>query len=158
MAKKRSATWRGCVLLLLGFVAGLGLSATAQAQISVIVAKSAKLDANDLKKSEVKEIFTGNKLKWTDGNKIQVVDQAESDLGEKFYREVLGKSLLQVRRHWTRLVLSGQASAPLQFSSDKLVKKAVAGNPYAIGYIASAALDGSVKEILRLHVEELKTK
>lgn len=158
MAKKRLATWRGRALLLLGFVAGLGIPATAHAQISIVVAKSAKLDSNDLKKSEIKEIFTGNKLKWADGNKIQVIDQAESNIGEQFYQEVLGKSLIQVRRHWTRLLLSGQASAPLQCSSDKIVKKAVAGSPHAIGYIATGALDDSVKEILRLPFEDHKAK
>jgi ABC-type phosphate transport system substrate-binding protein len=148
--KNRFATWKGFALLLTGLMLGVGRVETARAQISIVVAKAAKLDSNDVKKAELKAIYTGNKLKWSNGNKIQVVDQAETGLGKKFYDLVLGKTLSQVRSQWTKLMLSGQASAPVQCSSDKAVKKIVASNPSAIGYIASSALDDSVKEILRI--------
>lgn len=148
--EKRFATWKGFTLLLLGFMLGVGNYGLAQAQISIIVSKSAKLDSNDVKKADVKTIYTGNRLKWSNGNKIQVVDQAETGVGKKFYDLVLGKTLNQVRSQWTKLILSGQASAPVQCPSDKAVKKIVAGNPHAIGYIAASALDDSVKEILRI--------
>ncbi len=148
--EKRFATWKGFALLLLGFMFGLGNYDLAQAQISIIVSKSAKLDSNDVKKADIKTIYTGNRLKWPSGNKIQVVDQAETGVGKKFYELVLGKTLNQVRSQWTKLILSGQASAPVQCPSDKVVKKVVAGSPHAIGYIASSALDDSVREILRI--------
>lgn len=151
--EKRFATWRGLALLLLGFVFGLGNHGTALAQISVIVAKSAKLDSNDVKKAELKTIYTGNKLRWSNGNKIQVVDQAETGVGKKFYDRVLGKTLNEVRRQWAKLMLSGQASPPMQCPSDKTVKKVVANNPNAIGYVATSALDDSVKEILRIETK-----
>jgi ABC-type phosphate transport system substrate-binding protein len=125
----------------------LMIAASAPAQISVIVAKSAEVKAT---KAEVKEIFTGAKLKWPDGKKIQVVDQPDTELGKKFYDLVIGKSANQVRRQWTKLLLSGQAAAPLKQPSDKNVKKIVAGNPNAIGYIATSALDDSVREIFRV--------
>lgn len=150
---KRFATWKGFALLLMGFLFGLGNMDAARAQISIVVAKTAKLDSNDVKKSEIKAIYTGNKLKWSNGHKIQVVDQAETSLGKKFYELVLGKTLNQVRSQWTKLMLSGQASAPAQCPSDKVVKKFVASNPNAIGYIASGALDNSVKEIWRLEMK-----
>ena len=148
--KNRFATWKGFALLLTGLMIGLGNVETAHAQISIVVAKAAKLDSNTVKKAELKAIYTGNKLKWSNGNKIQVVDQAETGLGKKFYDLVLGKTLNQVRSQWTKLMLSGQASAPTQCPSDKMVKKIIAGNPNAIGYIASSSLDDSVKEILRI--------
>lgn len=150
---KRFATWKGFALLLMGFMIGLGNLDAAHAQFSIVVSKAAKLDSNDVKKNELKAIYTGNKLKWSNGNKIQVVDQAETSLGKKFYALVLGKTLNQVRSQWTKLMLSGQASAPAQCPSDKVVKKLVAGNPNAIGYIASSALDDSVKEIWRLEAK-----
>jgi ABC-type phosphate transport system substrate-binding protein len=140
------------------FVAAAGSAALilvmgvpAPAQISVIVAKATEAKAN---KAEVKEIFTGAKLKWANGNKIQVVDQPDTELGKKFYDAVIGKSANQVRRQWTKLLLSGQAAAPLKQPSDKNVKKIVAGNPNAIGYIATDALDDSVREILRVEKEK----
>jgi ABC-type phosphate transport system substrate-binding protein len=129
----------------------LAMAVSAPAQISVIVAKSTEAKAN---KAEIKEIFTGAKLKWPNGSKIQVVDQPDTELGKKFYDVVIGKSANQVRRQWTKLLLSGQAAAPLKQPSDKNVKKIVAGNPNAIGYIATSALDDSVREILRIEKEK----
>ncbi len=151
--EKRFTKWRGLALLLFGLVFGLGNHGVAQAQISIIVAKSAKLDSNSMKKAELKIIYTGNKLRWSNGNKIQVVDQAETGLGKKFYDHVLGKTLNEARRQWAKLMLSGQASPPVQCPSDKTVKKVVAGNPNAIGYIATGALDESVKEVLRIELK-----
>ncbi len=151
--KKRFATWKGLALLLVGLGLGWGNVETAQAQISIVVSKNAKLDSNDVKKAGLKAIYTGNQLKWSNGNKIQVVDQAETSLGKKFYDLVLGKTLNQVRSQWTKLMLSGQASAPVQCVSDKAVKKIVANNPYALGYIASSAVDESVKELFRIAVK-----
>jgi len=123
----------------------------ALAQISIVTAKSAKLDSNAVSKSALKEIYTGAKLKWADGNKIHVVDQADTETGKKFYSAVIGKSVNEVRKQWTRLLLSGQASAPLKCPSDKIVKKVIAANPNAIGYIDTSALDDTVKEILRIN-------
>lgn len=63
---------------------------------------------------------------------------------------ILGKSLNEMRKQRAKLTLSGQAAPPLQCASDKFVKKIVAGNPNALGCFATGAMDGSVKEILRL--------
>jgi len=127
-----------------------GSAPSAVAQISIVAAKSAKLDSNSVNKAEVKAIYTGNRLKWADGSKIHVVDQAETEVGKKFYANVIGKSVNEARKQWTKLLLSGQASAPLKCLSDKAVKKVVASNPKAIGYISTRALDETVKEILRI--------
>ncbi|MGH7601079.1 MAG: hypothetical protein ACREOI_32375 [bacterium] len=137
------ATWGAALIL--------AMAVSAQAQISVIAAKSTEAKAT---KTEVKEIFTGVKLKWPNGNKIQVVDQPDTELGKKFYDMVIGKSANQIRRQWMKLLLSGQAAAPIKQPSDKNVKKIVAGNPNAIGYIATSALDDSVREILRIDKEK----
>jgi ABC-type phosphate transport system substrate-binding protein len=138
-----AAAWCAALILV--------MAASAPAQISVIVAKASEVKAT---KAEVKEIFTGAKLKWPNGNKIQVIDQPDTELGKKFYDLAIGKSANQVRRQWTKLLLSGQAAAPLKQPSDKNVKKIVASNPTAIGYIATSALDDSVREILRIEREK----
>jgi ABC-type phosphate transport system substrate-binding protein len=129
-----------CCLFLIGIPA-------ASAQISVIVPKSASVK---ITKAEIKEIFIGAKLKWPNGNKIQVSDQPDTAIGKMFYEKVIGKSANQVRTQWAKLSLSGQATAPLKYPSDKAVKKAVTSSPHTIGYIASSALDDSVQEILRI--------
>jgi ABC-type phosphate transport system substrate-binding protein len=117
------------------------------AQISIIVAKSSTQTAT---KEQAKEYFSGVQFAWPNGAKIQVVDQAESDRGKAFYESFVGKSVHQVRLQWTKLVLSGQAVGPKKAGDDAAVVKMVAEDPNAIGYVASSAVDGSVKEIVRV--------
>ena len=123
------------------------MAASAEAQISIVVAQSSSQKAS---KDELKEIFSGARLTWSNWNKIQVVDQPESEVGKKFYDGFVGKSVIQVRTQWTKLVLSGQAGAPTKCADNDAVKKAVSSNPNAVGFISSSALDGTVKEILRV--------
>jgi ABC-type phosphate transport system substrate-binding protein len=152
MTTTRIASWIRVVPFVLMFTLCAG-GRLALAQISIVTAKSAKLDSNTVNKSAVKAIYMGAKLKWADGNKIHVVDQADTEVGRKFYATVIGKSMNEVRKQWTKLLLSGQASAPFKCPSDKVVKKVIATNPNAIGYIATSALDDTVKEILRIDGE-----
>ena len=120
---------------------------TAKAQISVIVAKSSTHTAES---NELKQIFTGMKLNWSGGEKTVVVEQSENATGKGFYENFIGKSLSQVRSGWSRLVLTGQASTPKRCVNDAAVKKAVAEDENAVGFISSASLDESVKEIYRV--------
>ena len=117
------------------------------AQISIVVGKSSTAKATT---AELREIFSGARTTWQNGNKIQVVDQPETDAGKLFYQKFVEKSFTQVRTQWMKLVLSGQASAPVKCVDDASVKKAVAENPNAIGYVSSGSLDGTVKEIGRV--------
>lgn len=133
---------------LVGLCMVLHLAASpAVAQYSVIVSKSSTQKAG---KDEARDMFTGVKLTWADGAKVVVIDQAESATGKGFYEKFIGKSTNQVRMQWTKLMLSGQAAAPKKCADDAAAKKAVAESPNAIGYVASSALDDTVKEIARI--------
>jgi ABC-type phosphate transport system substrate-binding protein len=116
-------------------------------QISIIVSSSS---SHKLSEDEVKEIFTGSKTTWSNGSKIDIIDQSDSETGKKFYDNFLGKTVNQVRVQWTKLILSGQASAPIKASNDSEVKKTVSKNNNAIGYISSKELDNSVKELFKI--------
>ena len=137
--------WRlflGAVVMLL-----LGTPIIAQAQVSIIVAKGS---THRVSKEEAKNIFAGAAVAWESGSKIQVIDQSDTETGKTFYENFLGKSANQVRLQWTKLVLSGQAIGPKKLSDDEAVRNAVSGDPNAIGYISTSALDGSVKEVARI--------
>jgi ABC-type phosphate transport system substrate-binding protein len=125
----------------------LVLAPAAQAQVSVVVAKSS---ANAPSGDDIKAIFLAIKAQWPGGGKVVLLDQPESTLADSFYTKLLGKSVNQVRKDWTKLILSGQIAAPTKCSNDDSVKKQLAGNPNAIGFIATSALDDSVKEVLRV--------
>ena len=134
----RLATMSALVVLLASMV---------DAQISIVVAKSSTQTASA---SELKLMFTGSKFNWPGGTKVVVVDQSESTVGRAFYEKFVGKSVSQVRSEWNKLVLSGQAIGPRKCASDEAVKKSVAENPNAVGFVATSALDESVKEIYRV--------
>ncbi len=117
------------------------------AQISVIVSRSSK---QTLTKEDAKEIFSGSKTTWSNGNKAQVIDQSDTEVGSKFYNDFLSRSVNKVRLQWMRLVLSGQAIAPIKAADDEEMKKNVARDPNSVGYINSKSLDPSVKELFRI--------
>lgn len=144
MKKINTRLLYACILILA--LACMTVS-TAQAQISIVIGKSSihKAGLDDLK-----QMFNGTKITWANGNKVHVADQSESELGKRFYEKFIGKSAIQVRTQWMKLFLSGQASAPLKCNDDASVKKAVADDPNMVGYISSASLDNTVKEIGRI--------
>jgi ABC-type phosphate transport system substrate-binding protein len=67
---------------------------------------------------------------------------------EAFYSQVAGKSASQVKAAWSRLMFSGKGTPPKELGSSAEVKKMIASNPNAIGYIEKSAVDGSVKVLL----------
>lgn len=120
---------------------------TVQAQISVIVARSS---AHTATQAQVRDYFSGAKLHWSSGARVLVVDRPKTEIGEAFYKKLVGRSPAQVRVQWTKLVLSGQAPPPIKGMSEEEVKKLVSENPNAIGFIATSALDDTVEELIRI--------
>ncbi|TXI22435.1 MAG: hypothetical protein E6Q67_06215 [Roseateles sp.] len=121
--------------------------AAAQAQVAVVV--NPKNPAASLTADQVSAIFLGKTATLPSGATAAPVDQAEgSALREQFYGKVTGKQAAQVKAAWSRLVFSGKGTPPKELGSSAEVKKFVAANPDAIGYIEKSALDGSVKAVL----------
>lgn len=121
--------------------------AAAQAQVAVIV--NPKNPAAAMTAEQVSAIFLGKTATLPSGATAAPVDQAEgAALREQFYGKVTGKQAAQVKAAWSRLVFSGKGTPPKELGSSAEVKKFVAGNPDAIGYIEKSAVDGSVKSVL----------
>lgn len=121
--------------------------AAAQAQVAVIV--NAKSAAASMTADQVSAIFLGKTATLPTGATAAPADQAEgSAVREQFYAKVAGKQAAQVKAAWSRLVFSGKGTPPKELASSADVKKFVAANPDAIGYIEKSAVDGSVKAVL----------
>jgi ABC-type phosphate transport system substrate-binding protein len=129
------------------FLALAGLAFAAQAQVVVVV--NPKSAAGSMTADQVASIFLGKSNTLPSGAAAVAVDQPESAaVREQFYTKVTGKSAAQVKAAWSRLVFSGKATPPKELGSSAEVKKFVAGNADAIGYIEKSAVDGSVKVVL----------
>ena len=114
----------------------LAISGATQAQTVVIAHPNAAALTNE----QIADIYNG---------KSQVampLDQPESaTIRADFYKKATGKDPAQVKALWSRLIFTGKAQPPKEVPDAAAVKKAVAADPKAIGYIDKAAADGSVK-------------
>jgi len=119
----------------------------ASAQVVVVV--SAKSPVAKLDKDQVAALFLG-KSKELPGAGIPVlIDQPEAaEIRQMFYTKVTEKTPVQVKAIWSRLVFSGKATVPKEVPNSDEVKKLLAANPDAVGYIDKAAVDSSVKVLL----------
>jgi ABC-type phosphate transport system substrate-binding protein len=115
----------------------------ASAEIVVIVNKDNP--ASRMFSEQASQFFLGKSAMFTP------IDQAEgSKIRADFYQKVADKDPAQVKAIWSKLVFTGKATPPKEFKSNAEVKKAVAEDPKAIGYIDKSAVDDSVKVILTL--------
>jgi ABC-type phosphate transport system substrate-binding protein len=125
----------------------LTLAGAAQAQVAVVV--GAKSPTAAMTADQVAGIFLGKSSTLPGGATAAPADQSESAaIREQFYTKVTGKQAAQVKAAWSRLVFSGKGTPPKEMASSADVKKFVAGNPDAIGYIEKSAVDASVKVVL----------
>jgi ABC-type phosphate transport system substrate-binding protein len=112
-------------------------SLTAAAVEVVVVGNPA---AAPLTKDQVADIFLGKSQAMTP------IDQAESAaIRAYFYKQATGRDLAQVKALWSRLMFSGKGLPPRELADSAAVKKAVAADPKAVGYIEKGTVDGSVK-------------
>ncbi len=125
------------------------LSNLAAAEIVVIVNPKSPLAS--MTADQVSAIFLGKTNTLPSGGTAAPVDLPESSaVREQFYSKAAGKTSAQVKATWARLTFSGKAQPPKELATAADVKKFVAGNPDAIGYIEKSAVDGTVKAILSI--------
>jgi ABC-type phosphate transport system substrate-binding protein len=126
-------------------VALLGAATPALAQVVVVGAKS---PVTSLSKEQASDIFLGKMLSLPGGGAAELIDQPESSaLRDEFYSKVAGKSAAQAKQYWSKLAFTGKGTPPKEAGGSAEVKRMVAANPNAIGYIEKSAVDGSVKAV-----------
>ena len=109
-----------------------------------------KANDNAVDKALVAKIYRGEARTWPNGGGIAAYDLPEDNLlRDDFDGNLVGKSEKALMALWSQNVLTGKAVAPKVVASDDEVKKAVASNKNAIGYIQARNLDDSVKAAVR---------
>jgi ABC-type phosphate transport system substrate-binding protein len=115
---------------------------TAHAADLVVISNAV---ASPLTKDQVADLFLGKSQTFTP------IDQPDgSPIYAEFYKKATGRDAAQVKSTWSRIVFSGKGQAPKQVADSAAVKKAVAADPKAVGYIEKSAVDGTVKVVLGL--------
>lgn len=127
----------------------LAVPGFAWSQVAVIVSPKSPLTA--LTADQAAAIFMGRSTTLPSGATATPADLPDSSgVREQFYSKAAGKSAAQVKAAWSRLTFSGKATPPREIPSAAEVKKFVAANPDAIGYIEKSAVDATVKVVLVL--------
>jgi ABC-type phosphate transport system substrate-binding protein len=121
-----------------GLLAG---SAASAAEIAVIV--NPKNPATRMFSEQAAQFFIGKSSLFT-----PIEHNEGSSLRSEFYQKVLNKDPATVKSIWSKLVFTGKGTMPKEYGSSADVKKAVANDVSAIGYIEKSAVDDSVKVIL----------
>ncbi|MEP6547709.1 MAG: phosphate ABC transporter substrate-binding protein [Gammaproteobacteria bacterium] len=128
---------------MIGLAACLAITA---AEANVVTVVSAQSPITSLSKAQVADIFLGKSYRFPDGSQATPIDQPEaSGVREEFYDKVTGKSLSQMKAHWSKVIFTGRGRPPKTVSSSAEVKKFLAANLLAIGYIEDTQVDPSVR-------------
>jgi ABC-type phosphate transport system substrate-binding protein len=129
-------------------ILALSLTATGAAAELVVVVNPKNPTAT-LTERQVAQIFLGRTGSFPSGSAATPLDLKEgSALRDEFYVKVTEKNAGQLKAYRAKQLFSGSGSPPRELGTPLEVRRAVASDPTAIGYIDRAALDGSVKEIL----------
>jgi ABC-type phosphate transport system substrate-binding protein len=134
---------KNVLTVILGLTTVLALTAQARADEIVVVMGAG---ATPLTKDQVASVYLGR------NNNLNPVDLPESNpLRAAFYKKATDRDPPQIKAVWSRLTFTGQGQPPKEMPDAVAVKKVVAADPKAIGYIEKADVDASVKVVLTLN-------
>jgi ABC-type phosphate transport system substrate-binding protein len=118
------------------------LATNARAEDIVVIVNPASAP---LSKEQIADIYLARNSTWTP------IDQAAgSSIYSEFYKRATGRDVAQVKAIWSKILFTGRGVPPKQLLDSAAVKKAVAANPKAVGYIEKSAVDASVKVVMPL--------
>ena len=130
--------------LLLGILSGAPAGA---ADLVVIV--SARNPVATLRADQVAAIFLGQSVRFPDGTEAVPFDlRLGTPMRDEFYARVTNKSPALLKAHWSKMVFTGRGQPPVELQDSTAVRRKVADDPEAIGYIERSALDASVRAVL----------
>lgn len=131
------------VMKLCSITAALTLALfTVPACAELVVVINPQNPASRMYASQVAQFFLGGSVLFTP------LEQAESaPIRAEFYKKVLEKEPAQVQAIWSKIVFTGKGKPPKEYKSSAEVKKAIAENVNAIGYIEKSAVDETVKVV-----------
>ena len=90
----------------------------------------------ELSRSELRQIFTGQRQYWNNGTKITVfVLEDRDELHKQFCRDILQMFPYQLSRIWDQITYSGQGVTPVRVTSYQALIDALENTEGAIGYV-----------------------
>jgi hypothetical protein len=76
------------------------------------------------------------------------IDQAEDSAARaEFYAKVADKSAAQMKAYWSKIIFTGRGQPPTEVANGAEMKRRIAENPDAMGYIDEKLLDDTVRVV-----------
>jgi ABC-type phosphate transport system substrate-binding protein len=136
---------RRIALLAIGLALGLASHAAMADVVAVVSAKSA---ITTLTKTELADIFLGRVSRFPNGVQAVPVDQAEDAPARAlFYAQIAGRSGAQMKAYWAKIIFTGRGQPPQAMHSNEELKRRIALDPAAIGYIEENLVDDTIKVV-----------
>jgi ABC-type phosphate transport system substrate-binding protein len=116
---------------------------TVTADVVAVVSSTSTITI--LSNAQVTDIFLGKVNRFPNGTPAVPIDQAEgSPARDEFYATFAGKSPAQVKSLWANIIFTGRGQPPKAVSNSTEVRKLLAANPQAIGYIERSSVASGV--------------
>lgn len=118
---------------------------TCFADFSVIVHPS---NISELSPKDIQRVFLRKLKSFPNGVAAKPIDlPIKSEIRQAFGLKLLKRNEQKIRSFWARQIFTGKGIPPKELSTEEIVKKFVANNKGAIGYINTKSIDQTVKSI-----------
>ena len=131
-----------------------GFSMPVFAAVAVIVHPD---NPNTLDAKQVRKLFLGKLRAFPNGMEVLPIDQAVDDPSRAvFVKKILKKGEGNLNSYWARMIFSSKGKPPKVINNPAEMKKLIAANKNAIGYIDAAEVDDTVKVVVTVDVEDVE--
>ncbi len=118
---------------------------SAAAEVLIITNKN--VVETTLSVADIKEIFLGKKVLWSDNTSINLVTLGDENIHKEFLKTYISKTKSQFRIYWQKMLFTGIGLAPKKMGSVEEMVNFVSSTGGAIGYIDIGSVTDAVNSI-----------
>jgi hypothetical protein len=134
--------------LLISILLSCCLSSTAQDTTLVAIGNQTGVPS-DIKMSELKAVFRGERQRWGDGTKVIIaMIKSTTPLGNVVSEKIYSKTGDEVRGFWSAISFAGKFDPPSVFNTSAEVEAFVSQNPGAIAILNKPISTTDIKTII----------
>lgn len=135
---------------LIALVFWLMLTAAEGTQAQVVVVAGAGSAQPPVSREQLARLYLGSATVLADGSSAVLLDlPPTSPTRDQFYLKVTGKTAEQVAAGWARLAFSGKGARPEEVRDAAELKRRLAQDPKALGYLDIKELDDTVRVLIQ---------
>ncbi|MDY6824114.1 MAG: hypothetical protein SWH68_10035 [Thermodesulfobacteriota bacterium] len=113
----------------------------------VTIIANPDVPTDTISQTDLKNIFLGNRVKWSNGDRIYFTLSGNSDTHQSFLKTYVGRTPSQFQMHWRNMVFTGKGQMPTTLDSEQAVIDYVANTKGAVGYVTTPPVSGDVKTL-----------